>query len=99
MTARDWMLDLGLKVPDMIAGFAGGAVNAIVFKRADIWSVCGSVVVGALTANYLGEAMARQFGISQSTCAFLVGLGGMVLVQGLVSSIKNWRPPGMQGGG
>lgn len=29
------LVQLGVKMPDLIAGFAGGVVNAFVFKRSD----------------------------------------------------------------
>lgn len=95
---EDWMVWLGIKVPDLVAGFAGGVVNAIAFKRSDFVSISGSVIVGAFTANYLGEIVTRQFGTSPAVGAFLVGLGGMALVQGLISAMKNWRPGVLNGG-
>jgi hypothetical protein len=87
-----WLHELGLTVPNMVAGFAGGVVNAFVFKRADAWSIIGSVVVGALTANYLGEPVGKLIGTTQPVAAFLVGMGGMAFVQGLIEGIKGWRP-------
>jgi hypothetical protein len=90
----DWLHDIGIRVPDLLAGLAGGVVNAFVFQRSSPWAIVGSVVVGALTANYLGEPAARMIGggISGGAAAFIVGLGGMALCQGLVEAIKRWRP-------
>lgn len=94
---RDWLFEIGLKIPDLIAGFAGGMVNAIVFRRSDPWSMVGSVIVGALTANYMAETAARYVGVSQNTAAFLVGVCGMALVQVAVDTAKrrivHWHPP------
>lgn len=93
------LINLGLKLPDLVAGFAGGVVNAFVFKRADPWSVAGSMVVGAFTANYLGEPathlVSSIFGgtaISSGASAFVVGVTGMAICQGIMRAIQAWRP-------
>jgi hypothetical protein len=77
--AGDLARELGLKVPDLVAGFAGGLVNAIVFKRTTPWSAIGSVVVGALTANYLSEFIGRFIGTPGGAAAFITGLAGMAI--------------------
>lgn len=86
------LADYGLKVSDLIGGFAGGLVSAIVFKKSDRWSVVSSVVVGALTANYIGEPIAKFLGMGGGAAAFICGLAGMAICQGLVDAIKHWRP-------
>lgn len=91
-TLTDQLLELGIKVPDLVAGLLGGVVNAFVFRRADPWSVIGSVVVGALTANYLGEPIARFLGVGAGAAAFITGLAGMALCQGLIEAAKRWTP-------
>lgn len=83
---------LGVKMPDLIAGFAGGVVNAFVFKRADPVSIVGSMIVGALTANYLSEPVGHYLGTSGGAAAFIVGLAGMAICQGIVEAAKSWRP-------
>jgi hypothetical protein len=80
------------KVPDLVAGFAGGVVHAFVFKRTTPWSAIGSVVVGALTANYLSEFVGRFIGTPSGAAAFITGLAGMALCQGLIDAAKRWRP-------
>lgn len=88
----DFLLNIGININNMIAGFAGGVVNAFVFKRVDPWSIVGSVVVGALTANYLTDAARSYMGTSAPATGFIVGLGGMAICQGLVEALKRWRP-------
>lgn len=90
----EWAIELGIKGPDVIAGFAGGVVNAFVFKRSAPIAIIGSVVVGTLTANYLGAAVAEYLHVSNGSAAFLVGVSGMAFVQGLIETMKNWRPFG-----
>lgn len=46
---------LGIHLKDLVAGFAGGVANAFVFKKSKPWAIIGSIVVGGLAANYLGE--------------------------------------------
>lgn len=87
-----FLIKLGVKLPDLIAGFAGGVVNAFVFKRADPVSIIGSMIVGALTANYLSESVGHYLGTSGGAAAFVVGLAGMAICQGIVEAAKSWRP-------
>lgn len=85
-------LSMGIRTPDLIAGFAGGVVNAFVFKRSDPMSIIGSMIVGALTANYLTEPVGHYLGTSGGSSAFVVGLAGMAICQGIVEAAKSWRP-------
>lgn len=92
MADPDFLLSLGLKIQDLIAGLAGGVVNAIVFKRSNPIAVIGSMLVGALTANYLGEYAAKYTGTSGGAAAFLVGLTGMIICQLIVAAAARWTP-------
>lgn len=87
-----FLITLGIKLPDLFAGFAGGVVNAFVFKRADPWAVAGSMVVGAFTANYLGEPASHVMSLSSGAAAFIVGVAGMAICQGIVKAVLSWRP-------
>lgn len=89
-----FLVELGIKIPDMVAGFGGGVVNAIVFKRSDPISIIGSMIVGALTANYLAEPFGHYLGTAAGSSAFIVGLAGMAICQGIVEAAKSWRPFG-----
>jgi hypothetical protein len=81
----------GIQVNDVLAGFAGGVVNAFVFRRSDPFSIIGSMVVGALTANYLASTAVKVIGTSPGATAFIVGLGGMAICQGIINAIKNYK--------
>jgi hypothetical protein len=89
-----FLTDIGIKVPDLVAGLAGGIVNAFVFKRSEPWAIVGSVVVGACTANYLSDPIGRYTGTSGGAAAFIVGLAGMAICQGIIGAAKSWRPFG-----
>lgn len=84
--------DLHIHARDLLAGFAGGLVNALVFGRGNIYAIISSMVVGALVANYTAEYGFKLTGVSVPTCAFIIGIGGMAIVQGIVSMFQGWRP-------
>lgn len=96
-----WWEELHFNLANLVAGFMGGVVNAFVLKRSSPVSVIGSVVVGALTANYLGTAAAKGLahlpyldGTTEPVAAFLVGMMGMGFVQSLMAQInKRFRAP------
>lgn len=94
----DFLVKLHLAMADLFAGFAGGLVNAFVLRRSNPWEIVGSVVVGTLTAGYMGPVFGpfiaqHVFGVTDSSEAvvFVVGLAGMTICQGLVTAIKRFR--------
>lgn len=92
----NWLQDVGFKLQDLIAGFMGGLVNAFVFNRVSPVAVVGSIVVGALSANYLGEPAAKYVSahildVSEGVASFLIGLGGMGLMQGISGTVSAWK--------
>lgn len=86
---------LGISLPLLVAGFAGGMVNALFFKRTDPSAFVASLVGGALTANYLGPlaatAIGRYIETGAGAPAFIVGVTAMAICQGLVAGAKNLR--------
>lgn len=88
----DFFSIIGFKAQDLIAGFAGGFVNAIVFKKSSPWAVMGSIVVGGFTANYLSIPISNFLGTSPNASAFIIGLAGMAICQAIVESAKTWSP-------
>lgn len=99
MPGPDLLVDLGIKTSDLVAGLAGGVVNAFVFQRSNPLAIVGSVVVGALTAAYLAEPAGRFTGTTGGATAFIVGLGAMAICQGIVGQISKWKPAGGAKGG
>lgn len=87
----DFFAILGIHLKDLVAGFAGGVVNAFVFKKSNPWAIIGSIVVGGLAANYLGGTIGRLLGTSEGFSAFIVGLAGMAICQGIVESAGSWN--------
>lgn len=88
----DPLLAIGIRAQDLIAGMAGGIVNAFVFQRSNPVAIIGSVVVGALTAAYLTEPATKLTGTTGGATGFIVGMGAMAICQGIMSQIAKWRP-------
>lgn len=86
------LVQLGIRTQDLVAGFGGGVVNALVFRTSDPVSIISSMIVGALTANYLTESVATYLGTSPHASGFLVGLAGMAICQTAVEAAKRWQP-------
>jgi len=83
---------LGFDVVKTPAGFAGGVVAALTFNQVEPLGLLIRVVVGGLTANYLGGpaetyVAAHFYDLGHGT-SFLLGICGMVLCQGAVSFAK-----------
>ena len=86
------LIQLGVKIPDLVAGFAGGVVTAFALKQSEPFAVIGSMVVGALTANYLSDPFSHYLGTGPGTSGFIVGVGGMAIIQGIIAAAKTWTP-------
>lgn len=89
---HELLIWLGIKVPDLIAGFLGGVVNAFVFQRQGVVPVIGSMIVGAITANYMASTVGKVFMLSDGPAGFVTGLCGMAICQGVFAVISKWRP-------
>jgi len=88
--SNDFLSMLGIHLQDLVAGFAGGVANAFIFKKSKPWAIIGSIVVGGFAANYLGGLVGKILGTSPGTSAFIVGLAGMAICQGIVESAGSW---------
>lgn len=91
MSLRDILDSLGLQAPDIVAGFAGGVVNAFVLRKVNPYEAISSVVVGALTAGYLSDLARHITSLDGGGVAFVVGLTAMALCQGLFEAARKIR--------
>lgn len=84
--------DLGLHAQLLIAGFAGGVAHAFAFKQTQPVAQVGSVIMGTLTANYFGPAVATLPHVGDwlgtGGCAFAVGISAMAIIQGIAAIIE-----------
>jgi hypothetical protein len=90
MSIADVLSSVGIKVPDLAAGFGGGAINALWFQRGKPLDVVSSVVGGAITANFLTGTVSHVSGLEPGAAGFLVGLTAMVICQGLFVKVRGW---------
>lgn len=71
---------LGLKIPTMVAGFAGATVSLAFNQKLTVLQALSAMVVGLLTANYTTDLVMLKLGISQDLhngTAF--GIGAMAM--------------------
>lgn len=85
--------DLGIYPQLLIAGFAGGVAHAFAFKQTAPIAQVGSVVMGALVANYFSPAVASlphvgSF-LGSGGCAFMVGISAMAIIQGVAAVVQS----------
>lgn len=84
--------DLGISPQLLLAGFGGGLVNAFALKQASPLAVCGSVIMGAVTANYIAPIVAELPWLGEKVgtgaCAFIVGVSAMAIVQGIATAVQ-----------
>lgn len=84
----EFLLWLGIKVPDLVAGVFGGVVKALVFHRDRPSETVISGIVGGLTANYLGETLSAKIGFGTGATCFAVGIAAMVLCQAILDRAR-----------
>jgi fluoride ion exporter CrcB/FEX len=85
---------IGIKTTHFIAGIAGGIVRA--FLAGEGWiAAMSSVVVGTLTASYVGPMAIGYLPISmiekgELAVVFLTGVSGMFVCEGVLKFAKRW---------
>ena len=84
------LVQLGIKIPDIVSGIAGGMVNALLFQRTSPLGAVASVLAGGLTSNYMAEPLAKQLGMSIGPAGFIIGLTAMVICQGIMAGAQKW---------
>ena len=75
--------DLGLNAVRLIGGFCGSVVHIFTAKQFQPVALLGSVVIGTLTANFLGPA-AQHYAptwLGDYGSSFLVGYCAIIILQ------------------
>lgn len=93
-----FLVSLGIKTPDLLAGTLGGLVKAIVFDKSGPAAVISSMIVGATMANYLAELATKYVGTGVGVSGFIVGMCGMIICQIIVAKVTKWGPTLFKGG-
>ena len=93
------LVEMGIRLADMIAGFWGGVVYVFVTRNTKPTEAVGCVIVGAATANYLSEYVSSLSGgaIKPGASGFVTGLIAMALCQGIIAGARRWKGPSFQG--
>lgn len=84
---------LGLQLPDLVAGTAGGVCNVWVFKRTGAYAIAGAVIVGAVTGAYFGLLAGKLVPYPEARlplCLILGFGGGAFLKVSFASLIKRF---------
>lgn len=89
---RDWLTELGINVPNSLAGFNGGLVHFFIFRRTSPFEAVTSVAVATLTANYLGQLASDYLHTPPLATAFIVGLCALQICISLVQAARTWKP-------
>lgn len=76
-----FLTSLGVKVPELMAGAAGGIVNSFLFKSSTTISILGNITVGALMSNYVTDPAVKMLGTPQGLTGFAIGVLGMAGAQ------------------
>lgn len=99
------LAQLGIRVPAMFAGLAGGLVGAWADGKAGLltWIIyCGA---GGLTANWLAEPFAPiftkilffgLFDVKEGLAGFLVGGCALAIMRTIIGLARKWTPNGGQ---
>lgn len=89
----DWDLlsMLGIKIPPLFSGLAGGVVGAWVDGKSGVKAWCVYAACGALTGAYLGEWSSHFMPYGESISAgFLVGSSVMIVMRLLRGYLNKW---------
>jgi LytS/YehU family sensor histidine kinase len=84
---------LGFSVVSTLAGFMGGVVRVFSSGRITPLESLSSIIVGALTANYIAPPATHWSGLPEAPTAFIIGLAGMQVVLVLTDAVKTWKAP------
>jgi hypothetical protein len=85
---KEWLQDIGLDGPSIVAGFGGGIVRVIFDAKTRPMEVVGALGAGALTANYLGGPIAEMLHMPPLGTAFIVGFGGLQIAGMLFGIVR-----------
>lgn len=83
---------VGLQVPDLVSGAAGGMVSAFLMSKTKPSEILGMIVVGTLTSGYLAEPFSTFVHLTRGPTGFGVGIAGMVICRKIIDLAQNWRP-------
>lgn len=87
------LTELGLNGKLLMAGFAGGMLQAFMLRSSDPWTIIGSVIAGVFSANYFGATLGfyLQHVVSPDEATgmggFIAGICAMTLAQAIRQAV------------
>ncbi|MDV3166654.1 MAG: hypothetical protein Q8807_03280 ['Waltheria sp.' little leaf phytoplasma] len=89
-----WLSLNGFHPSYLVGGFMGGIVRAFVAKSGTTWDKLVSGFSGAVLAGFAGPLLSSIdliSGLPVSSVAFILGLIGMYLCEGLINIARDYR--------
>ena len=91
MIIQDVLSAIGVKITDVVAGLAGGIVNALFFiKSLTPRDVIASILGGSITTAYLAPVVGKTMGTDSQVVGFIIGLTAMAICQQLILMVPGW---------
>jgi hypothetical protein len=105
----DLLSQIGVRVPDLFAGLAGGVVRTLLDSKLQPVITVMSAITGGLTANYTAQTLSAGINriieplagapLDKGFSAFVIGLGAMWICQAIIGKVRRWSGGGQNGGG
>lgn len=90
------LAQIGVRVPALFAGLAGGIVGAWADQKAGIATWLGAIVCGGLTANWLAEPATHMIpgftSANEGVAGFIVGGCAYGIVVAIKKTVSAWAP-------
>lgn len=90
------LAQIGIRVPALFAGLAGGIVGAWADQKAGLATWAGAIVCGGLTANWFAEPATRVIpGLSatnEGLAGFIVGACAYGIIKTIKIAVSAWSP-------
>jgi Na+/proline symporter len=90
MAVKELLDSLGLAGADLVAGFAGGLLNVLFFKKVSPWDAIASMAAGVFVAGYLGEPIVQLLHLPDTrvwvgAVDLVIGFGGFSVLGNALS--------------
>jgi len=85
----------GLNLKEIAIGIQGAFSGVFILRRKKLWDVLGTIFVGAVTANYVGPALARYLNLTDyhDLIVYFCGLGGWTVCLGVLKWFDLYSRP------
>jgi hypothetical protein len=87
------LTSIGIRVPAMFAGLAGGIVGAWADRTAGAAMWAGYIVCGGLTANFFAEPAQKVIPyVNEGGAGFVVGICALAIIKAVKEIVAKWQP-------